>query len=654
MAQILDKQGLQHYANKMCNADNRKVGTKSLPTALNEIDTAIDGFTNAFEKEYGTPVNMEITNNKNIFSVGTGNGIDKKDDVENSFTDIKISGNSLVNLIQEKNYLDWHVNYCGRKTTEGIFIGAGSKYANAASPNITTSTDVRCTIPSKKNTIYTLICDVKVLEGTSSEYTIVYNEICKGNTAKIKNGKNAVLIRSDESEQTGRFQIYGVIGDNGEGTINIRLSNIMILEGDYTNKSIPEYFEGIKSLGRNDGVDHKIDIWSLGINLFDFRNNCGYECGYSFGFPHETSAKLESLGNRYILLSNGFYFKTRTDVNHLGVGFYVKVEKHTNYTFSCSVKSNQRHSVKCQGVYSSEIPLRNYNTQRNLLFSNEVRNDKVNQTFDSSTFDYVFFFIGGAWEPTVTTYKEFEFTNIQLQKSNSGTEFDIYRNDKKQISLNKPLRGLPNGVKDTIEKINGEWKIIRRCGEVIFNGSQAVTGTSNLTTNSAWSKFGYQLEDCKDYSNVICDSLAYQTDKSGVNPDLGECVGCTNNMWKILFQIKKNNNVPSTVAEVNNYMKKNPKKIIYELINPIIEDIDPITLQCWKNGTISIVDEVIPVETIHTVALNKSAQIQKNIEELTSLRNRVKTLEEQYSKTTLNQAYETELLKLDMKLDNII
>ena len=99
MAQILDKQGLQHYANKMCNADNRKVGSKNLPTALNEIDIAIDGFKTLFETEYGTPVNMELENNENVFSIGTGTNIDKKDDVENSFTDLKISGNTLVNLM---------------------------------------------------------------------------------------------------------------------------------------------------------------------------------------------------------------------------------------------------------------------------------------------------------------------------------------------------------------------------------------------------------------------------------------------------------------------------------------------------------------------------------------------------------------------------
>ena len=98
MAQILDKQGLQHYANKMCNADNRKVGSKNLPTALNDIDTAIDGFKTLFESEYGSALDMKLENNENAFSVGTGTNIDKRSEVENSFTDVELSGNSLVNL----------------------------------------------------------------------------------------------------------------------------------------------------------------------------------------------------------------------------------------------------------------------------------------------------------------------------------------------------------------------------------------------------------------------------------------------------------------------------------------------------------------------------------------------------------------------------
>ena len=89
--------------------------------------------------------------------------------------------------------------------------------------------------------------------------------------------------------------------------------------------------------------------------------------------------------------------------------------------------------------------------------------------------------------------------------------------------------------------------------------------------------------------------------------------------------------------------------MVYKLETPTIEDIDPVFLKCWKDGTISI-DEILPVESTHTVALNKPAQIQSNIEELTSLRNRVQKLEEQYNSTILTQAYQTILLNFDNDL----
>ena len=122
---------------------------------------------------------------------------------------------------------------------------------------------------------------------------------------------------------------------------------------------------------------------------------------------------------------------------------------------------------------------------------------------------------------------------------------------------------------------------------------------------------------------------------------------------ELYIEIKRSRLTSLDANGFKNWLSQNPFKLIYEIGSPIIEDISPVTLQCWKNGTISI-DEVLPIETTHTVALNKSAQIQKNIEELTVLRNRVKALEEQYDKTALNQAYEVEILRLDMQLDNII
>ena len=101
MATLINNAGVQHYANKMVLAENRKVGSKSLPTALNDIDNLIDEMKTNFDAEYGSALDMKLENNENVFSVGTGTNVDKRSEVENSFTDVELSGNSLINLADE-------------------------------------------------------------------------------------------------------------------------------------------------------------------------------------------------------------------------------------------------------------------------------------------------------------------------------------------------------------------------------------------------------------------------------------------------------------------------------------------------------------------------------------------------------------------------
>ena len=98
MTTLINKESTQHYANKMVLAENRKVGSKSLPAALNEIDALIDEMKTYFEEEYNTPLETKLSNIKNTFSVGTSSKIDKRNELENSFTNVEINGKSLVNL----------------------------------------------------------------------------------------------------------------------------------------------------------------------------------------------------------------------------------------------------------------------------------------------------------------------------------------------------------------------------------------------------------------------------------------------------------------------------------------------------------------------------------------------------------------------------
>ena len=264
-------------------------------------------------------------------------------------------------------------------------------------------------------------------------------------------------------------------------------------------------------------------------------------------------------------------------------------------------------------------------------------------------------------EGNIIQYDVIEFSEIQLEEASTNSDFELFKADKKEIVLNEPLRGLPNGIKDTIEKINGEWKIIRRCGEVMFDGVVNKVTDYHASWSSGDYHSGYStlLNKIRKKGSIngVADNIVVTTvDKilAGTTMAQNKGLWLENYSYVVYFSIPKRDTTGEGVKAINTWLANNNTKLVYELENYIIEDIDPVTLQCWKNGTMSIVDEVIPVETTHTVALNKSAQIQKNIEELTSLRNRVKMLEEQYSKTALNQAYETELLKLDMKLDDII
>lgn len=599
MAQILDKQGLQHYANKMCNADNRKVGSKSLPTVLNEIDTAIDGFKTLFETEYGTPVNMELENNENVFSIGTGTNINKKDDVENSFTDIELRGNSLVNLCPpiKSGMISFNTN------SEGINTSGYYKGFKMSNLNI------------KIGQTYT-----SILLGTNNIRAHLWNNI----GIQI-NGTFGKFIAT-EIVSDSYLHFYPEDGNLKESDLtNLK---VILLEGDWTNKPIPQYFEGMKSVGEKEDGNHKISISSTGENLINIGD---------FNFKNIS----------WTLLKDGVFIKKDTNT-HFHSLFPIKLKPKTNYTFSCL----------CNRGKATETYIK-------LHLGKRPHNDSVeyggfiipegksawNKTF--TTDEKGLLYING-----YTTTEGITISNMTLVEGTTVGVYEPYKGDKKEISLNEPLRGLPNGVKDTIEKVNGEWKIVRRCGEVVLDGNRTWTIWSNNTDgqNLTYNAYVYSadLDITKKTTsdsnlNVINDKVTnhYRSfiDRTGESIIVASSI--------LHLSILRTKLETQDTTGLKKWLSQNPIKVVYELATPIIEDISPVTLQCWKNGTISI-DEVLPIETTHTVALNKSAQIQKNIEELSILKNRVEVLEKQYNNSTLNQAYELELLRLDMQLDNII
>ena len=601
MTTLINKESTQHYANKMVLAENRKVGSKSLPTALNEIDALIDEMKTYFDAEYGSALDMKLENNKNVFSVGTGTNIDKRSEVENSFTDVELSGNSLVNITHP--LYPMHIKWTHEGTWQSKFI----MYADA--PNINTnSAHKKVMFNPRDKTTYTIVCNV--IKNTSSGNVALHNAektTCMFKThMHIKPSDVGILKFVQTADYSGldmsrkdlvvlRTQSSGVA--SGE----IEIADIMILEGDWTNKPLPQYFEGLKSIGEKEDGNHKISI--LSCNGGNIISNPRYKRGY------------------YVDYRNG---NEREEVNYSCTD-YIEIEPNRE--------------------------IRVINTNFNIVFYDSNKN-YIKRTLQD--------FIGSNTNFKTITPSNASYVRFSTPNEAIGTEGCFYgdsigdinteiRIDKKEISLNEPLRGLPNGTRDTIEKIDNEWKLIRRCGFRTITGDEHWTWSNSGQQQSEEIIAVYFIEaESKEYSVLLSDKQASLT-KYEWDHFVRE--GIYRGSSGFGLTIRKNRlSDSSSLVSIKEWIKANKFDVIYELTQPIIEDIDPITLQCWKTGTISI-DEVLPVETNHTVALNKSAQIKNNIKELTTLRKRVEDLESFYDKIALEQAYQLDLVNHSYELD---
>ena len=616
MATLINNAGVQHYANKMVLAENRKVGSKSLPTALNDIDLALDEMKNLFDAEYGSALDMKLENTENIFSVGTGSGVDKKADVENSFTDVEIKGTTLVN-IYGKGFSDIAniSNGAGEIVDDGYYkLVANGSYRNAFLK--------KGKFPMKPSTVYTVVMFVRKETLVGSKQFILSDGASDSpfKDSRIDlNGigtytKKVTTLSDFDSTKCG-FRGY-IPPQTTSGELEFK---VMLLEGDWTNKPLPEYFEGLKSVGEVEGNEievlsrnkNEVKLTELTYNLVD-NNFKNYNANLFIG------SKTFSYRYDYEIIS-------------------IDTERDSFYTNLAGSNINSPNQLNTDFDITL-INQRLYNGAKGTVVVNNISNNMFHTLMDIRCIRTL--------TPVTMTYK---ITNFALYFSDNADTYIPYMENKKEISLNEPLRGLSNGTKDTIEKINGEWKIVRRCGEVILNGTES------------WSEYGSQeLENSRYYyynfggvksSSIICNILPVNSpDADGMWSN--DIEGIAYKLGNKCFRIRLSKLKASTLNEFKQWLTQNPVKLIYELETPIIEDIEPLTLQCWKNGTISI-DEVLPVESTHTVALNKPAQIKRNIEELTQLRNKVKSLEDQYDQIALEQAHQLELINHSFELDYI-
>lgn len=312
--------------------------------------------------------------------------------VDGMSSNMIIKGETILNIIKTQTF--GNAQICKYELKDGYY-------------NITELTDP----PNKGAFVY----DLKLTVGlkASKEYTCIVYEKTKSNKYLIRDNKNSVNITSVISGNVFKFTpnkdtdfilLYYydiVVGDKIKEN-----QNILILEGDWTNREIPNFFDGVKSFGRD---ENKISILSRNKNLF------------------------------------------------IGYNKKIDLEKGKTYVFS-SVKSDGAKRLYIKGVKEGDINSKffywnnavgqyNYNNDTDIL--NNVTINCINKC------------------EIICQFSGAEYKNIQLEEGTQSISYEPYKCNKKDILLNKYNfdNGL-NSINNVCDEINSIKNIaIKRIGK---------------------------------------------------------------------------------------------------------------------------------------------------------------------------------------------
>ena len=587
-----------HKISILTNELDNDYLTKTEEGSVVSLEHSKEGMIYLDELQGNTLVNYcvdgskELTLNNEINVQGTN--VTLTDLIDNGKVDVVCEGNTLVNL--SNHFIDKEKTFT---------LNSGAWY------NQVTICDMSMI---KLNVDYTLIYDIEVIEnnttwvlGTNTKMVIgqsdikdslqshptIVNSISnngKGtgiwDTPCYSNNKVLFNINTWNTSNSKYFSIRPIYCNQlkERESIKYKIKNLILLEGNWTSKEIPRYFEGMKSVAECE--NNKFEILSRNDNLF---------------------VPTQHIPNGW---SNGSMI---TSSNYRT--YWIECKPNTTY-FIESNKSGNRFGVSCSNVIKFggvAFPV----TKGEIYGSSDDTNKVVNIIFTTdSTAKYLFVYtINNGVFPT---------PKIMISEGSSEKTYIEPRLNKKEISLNEPLRALPNGVKDKFIKQSGKWYIQRNCleykptsndGWAIDNGGVNGEGYLCCYTSKSF------LKNDSSYISrmILCDKLPF-----GAKSFTKEMC-CYSGAGYFEFVLKA-----TTLDEFKARLDELKPTVIVPTLTPTYEEITDVELITYldtthisNNSTIpcnmkvanSGYNAIIKPSTQYTVALdtNKSGTIGMNL-----------------------------------------
>ncbi|MCF2684995.1 BppU family phage baseplate upper protein [Clostridium perfringens] len=499
----------------------------------------------------------------------SGSSISANDTLEGRTEGMRIVGRTLVNL---------KGNVKNRVST---WVDNDDKYTlNLESGHGQPSILYNLTHVLKENQKYTVI--VNLVEYTSGVLHFSFmnsdgNKLASTTelVAESKGLKKFVFTINN----TVKAETLRLLPRNGINNIYSISKNILILEGDWTNKEIPSFFEGLKSFGEEEkvGDKYKISILSHNKNLLntnEFTNNkfLRYEDG-TIQEPREgrcITEKFYELPENIVLSSS----------ENLWKGFWIY---DVNFKFIRNVESPNDVLVTKQS-----------NEKYYRIGIQELRESILSK-------------------------------KVQLEERTIKTEYEPYKDDKKDILIKEPLK-----EREYIYEDNGQVKVCRKSYEYTLNGENEDWIVWTNSTGDTVNAYVYFNRMTPNLSGIVKPNSSNINDRLPANQggylSTKEGFKVTSEYFAISIHKSKlgvtNVNDPNNSALIKKWLKENPLTMVCQRATPVVEVVDgviDIDLDTYQEKTYFNILNSLPGTLDFKVPSNLGSSLQNLAKEVNNI-----------------------------------
>lgn len=406
-----------------------------------------------------------------------------------------LKGQTLVNMLKFKETFTALYNigsyvYSDNKITI-VGNGVGDGFAKS---------DITVNLESNKTYTFKGNCDKGFNVDNGFIYLLLNNSSSK--VTRINTGNTTFQV-----SESGVYYVRLDIRDSSQTYI---FSDLMILEGDYTNQDIP-YFKGMKSV--------KMPVLStIGKNL----NNSDIEIG----------SILDSTG----LPTSSVDVKRTKD--------FIKIKPNTSLVFS-----------------SDDAITRIFYYDINMNF---IKWEYSNTSSIKITTPINCYYVKVRFASTNSTY-------LQIEQNTQSTEYEPYKSNILTVNEDVTLRSVKD-VRDELDCLTGD--VTERVGEVVLDGSEnwIVNGYTN-NQSDVLSYFSFKLSSLNCILNQRGDGLSSELNNidCASSPN-SEGWQIYNGQMRV--NVLKSKLSEDSVNGFKQWLSQNPITVQYKLETPVIKTVD--------------------------------------------------------------------------------